>query len=253
MTEATQTAAAKPDAVEPDAGGPATARGRPNRWKVAFVALLVLGVLGTSAWVLFGSRVLVVRHIDVTGTHIVPQSRVLAAAGVRLGGPMIRLDTGAVADRVAGIQEVESVKVVRRWPATLQITVRERVPVVVYERDRRYAQIDRFGVVVRTSSAPPRGLPRLFVAAPGPSDPATAAAVAVWRSLPPRFTARLSAIAATGPEAVTLRLESGVSVVWGAPERAAEKLRLLDALLHGSSGRGARTIDVSSPEVVTTR
>jgi len=222
-------------------------------WKAIFVAALVLGVLGTSAWVVFGSRVLVVRHVEVTGTHLVPKSQVIAATGVRVGGSMINLDTGGVADRVAGIQQVEAVRVERRWPTTLRIEVRERVPAVVAVRGRRYYQIDRFGVTVLATSARPRGLPALVVGAPNPGDPATAAALAVWRGLPDRFRWRVSAIGANDPEEVTLRLKSGVSVIWGAPERAAEKLRLVEALAGAAAGRSAHTIDVSSPEVVTTR
>jgi cell division protein FtsQ len=225
----------------------------PGRWKAAFVALLVLGVLGTAAWVLLGSRLLVVRHIEVTGTKIVPRDRVTAVAQVPLGAPLVRLPTDAVRDRVAGIQEIESVRVERHWPATIRIVVRERVPVVVVERDRRYRQIDRFGVTVITSQVRPRRLPALVVANPGPADAATGAALKVWAALPPRFLRRLVAIDAPSPESVTLRLSAGTTIVWGAPERAADKLRLIDALTRTSAGRAARTIDVSSPEVVTTR
>jgi cell division protein FtsQ len=252
VIDATNTAAADSGATAATAARAAAAV-RARRWKVAFVTALVLGVFGTSAWVLFGSRLLVVRHIDVTGTHIVPESRVVAATGVPLGGSMTSLDTGAVADRVAGIQQVEAVRVERRWPATLRIEVRERAPAVVAVRGRRYYQIDRFGVTVLATSTRPRGLPELAVAAPDPGDPATAAALAVWRTLPGRFRGRVAAIGATDPEAVTLRLRSGVSVVWGAPERSTEKLRLVEALVGTRAGRSAHTIDVSSPEVVTTR
>ena len=86
-------------------------------------ALLVVGVLGTAAWVLLGSRLLVARHIDVVGARLVPRDRVLAVARVRLGEPLIRLDTGAVRDRVEAVQEVETVRVERRWPATVRIVV----------------------------------------------------------------------------------------------------------------------------------
>jgi cell division protein FtsQ len=245
------------DASQPAAAAATAVPPRARAWKAIFVAALVLGVLGTSAWVVFGSRVLVVRHVEVTGTHLVPKSQVIAAAGVQVGGSMINLRTGTVADRVAGIQQVESVRVDRHWPTTLRIEVRERVPAVVAVRGRRYYQIDRFGVTVLTTSARPRGLPELVVGAPNPNDPATAAALGVWRSLPERFRGRVSAIGATDPEEVTLRLKSGVSVIWGAPERAAEKLRLVEALAGvpglRAAGRSAHTIDVSSPEVVTTR
>jgi cell division protein FtsQ len=249
VIDTTRTAAADRDA----ATGVQGTRGRPGRWKAIFVAALVLAVLGTAAWVVFGARVLVVRHVVVTGTHLLPKSQVVAATGVHVGGSMIKLETGIVADRVAGIPQVESVRVERRWPTTLRIEVRERVPAVVAVRGRRYYQIDRFGVTVLTTSARPRGLPELVVGAPDPGDPATAAALAVWRSLPERFRWRVSAIAATDPEEVTLRLKSGISVIWGAPERGTEKLRLVEALAGTAAGRSAHTIDVSSPEVVTTR
>ncbi len=254
MTETTGTAAAAGSGTAGGGVAEGPAGGRFGRWKAAFVALLVLGVFGTAAWVLFGSRLLVVRHVQVSGTDLVSQDRVLAAAGVPLGGSMIRLDPGKVADRVVvAIQEIESVKVRREWPATLRIAVRERVPVVVAERAGRYHQIDRFGVTVVDTPARPRGLPRLVVKAPGPADPATAAALSIWRDLPARFQERVSVITAPGPEAVALHLKSGISVVWGAPERAADKIRLVEALLRPSNGHLTRTIDVSSPEVVTTR
>jgi cell division protein FtsQ len=224
-----------------------------SRWKAVFVTLLVVGVLGTAAWVLLGSRLLVVRHVEVIGTKIVPRGRVMAVAQVPLGAPMVRLRSDAVRDRVAGIQEVESVRVERRWPTTVRIVVRERVPVVVVERDQRFYQVDRFGVTVLTTRVRPRGLPALLVANPGPADAPTRAALKVWASLPSRIATRLTAIEAPSPESVTLRLTAGMTIVWGAPERAADKVRLIDALNRTSAGRAAHTIDVSSPEVVTTR
>lgn len=251
MIDTTQPATGPPDAAgAPDAAAVAP---RARALKAVFVAALVLGVLGTAAWVVFGSRVLVVRHVEVTGTHLVPKSQVIAATGVHVGGSLINLDTGTVADKVAAIQQVESVRVERRWPTTLRIDVRERVPAVVAVRGSRYYQIDRFGVTVLATSVRPRALPELLVDTPNPDDAATAAALAVWRGLPDGFRRRVSAIGATDPEEVTLRLKSGISVIWGAPERAAEKVRLVEALAGAPAGRTAHTIDVSSPEVVTTR
>jgi cell division protein FtsQ len=225
---------------------------RSSRWKVLFVALLVTGVLGTAAWVLLGSRLLVARHIDVVGDRLVPRDRVLAIADVRLGEPLIRLDTGAVRDRVEAVQEVETARVERRWPATVRIVVRERTPIAAVQDDNRFLQIDRFGVTVLTSAARPRGLPSLTVANPVPSDPSLRAGLAVIQALPPWISDRVASVEAATPEAVTLRLKEGVAIVWGAPERTPDKLRLLYGLLSTTPRRGIKTIDVSSPEVVTT-
>jgi cell division protein FtsQ len=239
-----------PGPDEDTAVGPAPRRS--SRWKAVFVALFVAGVLGTAAWVLLGSRLLVARHIVVVGERLVPRDRVLAVARVRLGEPLVRLNTGAVRDRVEAVQEVETARVERRWPATVRIVVRERTPVAAVPHDNRFLQIDRYGVTVLTSAARPRGLPALLVANPVQSDPALRSALAVIRALPPWISRRVASLEATSPEAVTLRLQEGVTVVWGAPDHASDKVRLLRGLLDTSPRRGVKIIDVSSPEVVTT-
>lgn len=183
---------------------------------------------------------------------MVPRDRVLAVAGVRLGEPLVRLDTTAVRDRIEAVQEVETARVERRWPTTVRIVVKERTPLVAVQRDNRFLQIDRYGVTVVSSAARPRGLPTLTVADPVPTDPAMRAGLAVMRDLPPWVAQRVAGVEAPSPEAVTLRLKEGISVVWGAAERPADKLRLLHGLLTGTPQRGVKTIDVSSPEVVTT-
>lgn len=224
-----------------------------SRWKTAFVALLVLGVLGTASWVLLGSKLLVVRHVEVTGTNLAPRDRIVAAAGIRLGVPMARLGTGSVRGRVERLREVKSAKVERRWPATVRIVVHERVPLVMVERGGRYYQLDEDGVTVADGPVRPPKLPALSATAPGPTDPATLVALHVVAALPDRLNRRVVGVEAPSTESVTLRLSGGPSVVWGSDDRPEEKLRLFEALLKTPAGRAAHTIDVSSPEVVTTR
>ncbi|GAA1813371.1 cell division protein FtsQ/DivIB [Actinomadura chokoriensis] len=231
---------------------PGDGRGRPNRWKAIFVTLLVVGALGLVTWVLLGSRLLVVRHVEVSGAGLAPRDRIVAAAAIDLGTPMARLRTGAVAQRVERLREVESAEIERHWPGTVRIVVRERVPVAVFQRDGRYHLLDRHGVVVADGESRPSGLPTLTAASPGPSDQATRAALSVLAGLPERLRAGLGEVEATGPEAVTLHMKDGQTVVWGAAERAGEKIRLLDAVRRTASGRAIRTVDISSPGVLKT-
>ncbi|RFS85304.1 cell division protein FtsQ [Actinomadura spongiicola] len=246
----TETGTSLPAADADPADAP---RRHPNRWKAVLVTLLVLGALGAVTWVLLGSRLLVVRHVEVTGSALAPRDRIVAAAGVDLGTPMARLATGAVRERVERLREVESAEVERDWPGTVRIVVRERVPVAVVERGGRYHQVDRNGVVVADGESRPAGLPTLTVASPGPSDKASLAALAVLSGLPEQVRGRLSEVAATGPGAVTLHMRGGQMVVWGADERAYEKIRLLEALWRTAEGRAVRTVDVSSPDVLKTK
>ncbi|MBO2461997.1 cell division protein FtsQ/DivIB [Actinomadura violacea] len=241
--------------TEDPAAGPEPAAGRPRggRWKVIFVALLVVAALGAVGWVLLGSKLLVVRHVEVSGAALAPRDRIVAAAGIRLGVPMARLDTGAIRARVERLREVESAEVRRAWPATVRIVVHERVPVATLERGGRYQRLDRYGVTVADGATRPAGLPELAVASPGPSDPATLAALKVLTGLPDRLRGRVTEVEAAGPAAVTLHMKGGLTVTWGPPERAAEKIRLLDSLERSPSGRSLHGVDVSSPEVLITR
>ncbi|POM23988.1 Cell division protein FtsQ [Actinomadura rubteroloni] len=231
---------------------PARRTRRPDRWKVLFVGLLVAAVLGVSGWALLGSRLLVVRHVEVTGTKLLTPDRVAAAAGIRLGLPMVRLHPDDVRRRVAGLHEVASARVERHWPATVRIVVRERVPVAAYQRGGRYFQVDTGGFPVRDGTAVP-DVPLLTVGAPSPTDPPTLAALRVVGELPGGLRAKVAEVSAPTVESVTLRLRGGLTIVWGSPERAGEKARLAEAVMRTPAGRGPRTIDVSSPDVITTR
>jgi cell division protein FtsQ len=233
-------------------GGTGAGR-RPHRWKAVGVALLVIGVLAAVGWVLLGSRLLVVRSVEVNGTGLAPRDRIVATAGIRPGLPMVRLGTGAVEARLERLREVESATVRRQWPATVQITVRERIPVVAVERAGRFHQLDRHGVTVTDGPSPPPGLPTLSAASPGPTDTSTLVALKVVGELPKSLAARLRGVEAASPDTVTLRLRDGLTVIWGSAGRSAEKVRLIEALRASPAGRQARTIDVSSPEFVTTR
>lgn len=228
------------------------ARYRRRRLAALLAGLLLLVGLG------FGVRVLLydlglfdVEQVRVTGTAAVPEADVLAAAAVEPGVPLASVDTAAVAARVAQLPPVESVRVARSWPHTVAVTVTERVPVATVQTSQGPALVDRTGVVYRGAPAP--GLPRLTTA-PRTGDPATLAAVAVLTALPDGLRAQVGSAGATvatpgAPAQVTLRTTGGKEVRWGPPERAAEKVAALGALLT----QPGTVYDVTSPDLPTIR
>ena len=113
------------------------------------------------------------------------RAQVLAAAGIPIGPPLVRVDTAAVSRRVDAITQVQSAHVTRSWPDGLVINVTERTPALAVADGSGYDLVDRFGVVV--VSAAPRRPPRMPLFRPsGPlrGNPAVAAAVAVLHELP---------------------------------------------------------------------
>ncbi len=222
-------------------------------WRAALLALALAGLVAFAAWALFDSRLLVVRSVVVTGTRIVPRSEVLAAAGVEPGTPLIRVNTGPIAARVAKIRQVQSVQVTRSWPDRVVIVVHERTPALaVVAPGGGFDLVDADGVIVRWAARRPAGLP-LYPAQAGVTalqgDPDLAAAAAVLRTLPARLLHTVESVTAPEPDQVTLQLSGGITVVWGGADRAAAKTQELTVLER----TGAHYYDLSAPGTLTTK
>lgn len=232
------------------AEGKTTARPA-SRWKVAFFGLALVGVVVGVAWALMGSKLMVVRSIAVTGTHLVQKSEVSGAADVPLGTPLGRVNTGAVAQRVETIRQVASATVSKSWPDRLTIAVTERVPVAaVRMAGGGYDLVDKTGVIVRWSQARPAVLPQLQAGVSGgrlAGDPGVTTATAVLGELPRWLTPQVAWVSGSAP--VALRLRDGKTVVWGGTDRVTVKVRELAILMRGP----ARYFDVSAPGTAITR
>jgi len=214
---------------------------------VVWTILLAL-ITGALGLVVYFTPLMSARSVEVKGAEVVTSEEVLGAAQVKLGTPLLQIDTDAVADRVAGIRRVASARVQRGYPATVRITIIERIPLVVKDFPDGPHLFDRDGVDF-ASAPPPPGLPYLDVDNPGPADPPTKAALDVMVALPPGVAAQVGRVAAPSVAAITLTLVDGRTVVWGTTDRANEKAEKLAALLT----QPGRTYDVSSPDLPTVK
>jgi hypothetical protein len=146
-------------------------------WKAAFFGLAAIAIAAAVAWALLGSRFLIVRSVQVTGTGpTVSRAQVLAAAQIQPGLPLIRVSTSAIAHRVGAIRQVQSAEVSRDWPHTIVISVKLRTPVFAVARPGGYALVDAFGVDLQDSARRPARFPLLLVGSaagePWPGAPA---------------------------------------------------------------------------------
>ncbi len=237
------------------------ARGR-SPWRTAFFALAGVGLLAGVGWALLGSKLLVVRSVVVTGTHLVPAAQVRAAAAIPSGQPLIRVDTAAAARRVEAITQVQSAQVSKSWPDQIVISVRERTPALAVAVPASgassgsgtvagYDLIDASGVVVSVT-AQPAGLPVYWPAAGSGAlrgSPSVAAVVTVLHELPAPIAGLVSVVSASSPRNVTLGLSDGITIVWGDTTRAAEKATELAALMRTHM----HYYDVSAPGTAVTR
>jgi cell division protein FtsQ len=177
-------------------------------WRMAFFALALAGLAGFAAWAVFGSQLLAVRSVVVSGTHLVASSEVLAVAGVEPGTPLI-------------------------------IVVHERSPALaVPAPGGGFDLVDPTGVIVLWAATRPGDLP--LYPAIGPvtllrGDPDLAAAAVVLGELPAGLRRSVESVTAPGPDQVTLQLAGGITVVWGGTGQASAKSEELGVLMRTHS------------------
>jgi len=223
-----------------------------RHWKAVLFGVTAVAIAGATAWALYGSTLLVVRSVRVTGTgKAISAGQVLAAARVTRGQPLIRVDTGAMAHRVAQLRQVQSAQVSKDWPTTLVITVQLRKPVFALPVGGGYTLVDAFGVSLSMVASRPPGLPVLTVNITSRSlrgSPAVRAAAAVLAELPRQVARAVRGVVTGGPNDVSVQLANGAVVVWGGAERGVIKAEELRVLMQ----RHARVYDVSGAGTAAT-
>lgn len=243
----------------PTSSPPVRQRRAGRGWRAAFFALAGFGIVAGVVWALLGSRLLVVRSISVAGTHLVTQSQVLAAVGVPLGTPLMRVNTAQATQRIEAIRQVASASVTKDWPDHLAITIKERVPVLaVRMAGGGYDAVDPSGVVVRWSKTRPAALPLFLTSLTGSAlrgDQGLAQTAAVLAELPRWLSKSVAKVVvaeesagAPADDQVTLYLRDHKTVVWGGTDRAAQKAKELAILMRAPD----QYFDVSAPGTAVT-
>lgn len=220
--------------------------------------LALVGALGAAVWVVGWSGVLAVREVrvEVDGADAASAgsvgadlaARVEDAAAVASGTPLARVDADAVEARVdEAVPDIAGVEVRRSWPRTLTIAVTSRVAAAVVPDGDRWWSVDDSGVLFAPSPERPEGLPVVEASAASAAAATRAAGVAVAAGLPADLLALVDAVVAESEADVRLELADGALVMWGTPERGADKAEVLLALIAGRDDP-PRRYDVTAPD-----
>lgn len=223
---------------------PPGARARPLA--LAATAAVLAGFV---VWTLWSSSLFGVREIRVTGTAVLSAAQVREVAGVAERTPLLRVDLGEVAHRVAGLAPVETVRVWRDWPHAVVIEVAERTAVAAVPGEEGAALVDAHAVTYHTVPEAPADLPQVVFTAGAAAESTLPAAIEVLTELTPRLREELRQVTVSGPAGIRLELHSGRTVVWGDEADSARKAQVATILLDYDGD----IIDVSTPEVVSVR
>lgn len=213
-------------------------------WTVA--AVLAATVLAVLAWF---TPALAVRTVHIDGLSAVPDHEVRSRLEIPEGRSMLRIDTGQIAQRVAAIPTVRSVRVQRQFPATVTVTVAERTPLLYVESPDGAHLIDADSVEFAIEPDPPIGVPKLVTEGDFDGPEAARAAVDVLVMVPPALSIQVGEVVARSNSDVVLNLRDGRRVVWGGTGDGERKAAVVLPLLT----REGTVFDVSSPNLVTVK
>lgn len=234
-------------AARPSTGG--TRRSHRRRWPFVLAGTFLALVLAAAGYLLWFTPVLGVRSVVITGASGGLVDEIRGALSIADGTPLIRIDTGAAAQRVEQVPQVAQADVTRVWPNTVDVVVQPRTPVAVTSANGRLWLLDSTGKPYQQVAKPPPGLVTVLLATPGSDDPATRAALVVVDSMTADFRTEVDSVRADSPYQITVSLSDGRAVIWGGSDDGARKMQILPGLLT----QPGRLFDISDPSMVTVR
>jgi cell division protein FtsQ len=221
------------------------ARGR-LRWLIWLVLLVV--AVAAAIWFV-NSPILSIRTVTVTGADRTDPAAVADGLGVQSGTPTISVKGGAIEAALLANPWIADVDVMVSWPGSVEIDVRERVPVASIATDLGVFDIAVDGVLVERTeggSVPPiirsdragstREGDRI-------SHAATLGAVEFVAGLSPALQ-RSTTVAVSGDRVDALIDQ--YTIVLGRPVDMAFKAAAVEALIATGLQTGSR-IDVTAP------
>jgi cell division septal protein FtsQ len=229
------------------------------RWALAVTAVVAVAV---AVLAVLGSGLFAIDDVSVEGAVYSRGPAFDAVVDDVDGANVLRLDTGALEQRLEAIPWVEDARVTTRFPHGARIEIRERRPMVTYQgADAAYRVLDEHGRVLDVVvGGRPSAYPELLVAdgpdlQPGETGPpGYRAAAMLVQSLPAPLRAEVESLSvdAAGTD-LRADLASGVEVRFGAAQDLMDKIvRLQVALTNPDPDESAPTqlIDVSTDDVI---
>lgn len=122
------------------------------------VFVVIAGALGAGAWAVYASSLLRVNVAEVEGAALTDPHEIAGVAAL-FQESMLTADLAAAEARIEQLPLVKEANIEKRWPRTIHITVVERQPWGVWEQMGVAYTIDRDGVVLGTTIAPPPDAP----------------------------------------------------------------------------------------------
>ena len=87
-------------------------------------------------------------EIKLTGAKYLTQEDIMKIGDIYMGEPLFKLETDVVQSRLSKDLRIEEVSVRRRLPHTLEVKIKERIPLATVSCDYGYLDLDRNAVII---------------------------------------------------------------------------------------------------------
>lgn len=245
------------------------------RWQTALLrwgapALAALALIGAGGWAwssgwadrqwaafadatldMSADAGLALREVLVQGRGRTSQEDLMTALDLKLGAPILALDPETLRAQLEALPWVARASVERRLPDTLFITVEEREPLALWQREGEIALIDRGGTVIANAAlATFAQLPMVV----GEGANTRAAELIAMLAQDPELAARVTAAVWVGNRRWNVRLDNGVDIRLPEVNGAAAWAELATLQReHGLVDRDLTAIDMRQPDRLIVR
>jgi cell division septal protein FtsQ len=228
----------------------------PRRWtglvKFSLVAVLIVATLAVAGeWVLRQSYFRV-QHVTFVGVHHEPLALVMAASGLESHPTMMNVSGTVVKADLAQFPWIDHVTLVKHWPNTVVVTVREATAVAVAFGAKHVLQY----VDVNGRDLGPAPLhanyPTLRFVDPTngswPYEHAGRSAAYVASQLPPAFAAQVSVITEDDHGRVELQMTTPVRFILGPPTQLHAKFVAIASVIAHTTLSPGDVVDATVPD-----
>lgn len=223
---------------------------RLTKWVLALGVIATLVVFGAQ-WTLHKSYFRV-QHVTILGIHHESVAAVLGRSGLALHPSMVGLNDAEIAKRVETFAWVDTVKVTKKWPNSVILSVHENVAVAVAFTPQHVLEfVDAKGGALGTAPLH-ENLPTLDYLTHTPSTWPFATvgrgAAYVASQLPRAFTTQVSAITEDAQGSVTLQMTTPVTFILGPPTNLHAKFVAIASVISHSTLVPGDVVDVTVPD-----
>ena len=206
----------------------------------AIIAALFAGLVYLFAW----SSIFAVSTVAITGAPTSETEKTISQiAAISPGQKLARVEPRAIAHRIEDLTWIKSVDISRNWiNGEVEIVVTPRTPSAYFNG----ATMDASGTIFTLPGFEGADLPR--VSAPTPE--LGLSAIELFQSLPEDFKSKVISLSAHNDSNIAMQIalnEREIRVLWGANEKSALKIEVINALVALEENKNIRRIDVSAP------